>query len=346
MVSTRHRRSGIVPPHILDRLAQHAPDDIKQCALETQRANEALQRMRLTAIAALSEAADELRRTIYDAGHARELPGRPARREGEALAGDREVNEAYDDLGQTWRFYKEVFDRNSIDDHGLALDGSVHYGRHYDNAFWNGREMVFGDGDGRIFRPFTRSLDVVAHELTHGVTEATAGLAYQDQSGALNESVSDVFGVMTAQYAAGQTADQADWLIGAELLTDQVHGAALRSLARPGTAYDDPTLGRDPQPATMAHYVETRQDNGGVHINSGIPNHAFYRAAIAAGGFSWETVGPLWYATLNDDRLTETADFAQFAGVTLAHARERAGRALATVVSQAWNDVGVTPAEV
>lgn len=346
MASTVHLRSGIVPPHILDRLAQYAPDDIKQCALETQRANEALRRMTFAAVAASPTAADELRRTIYDVGHTQDLPGRAVRREGDAESDDREVNEAYDDLGRTWHFYKTVFDRDSIDDQGLALGGSVHYGRHYDNAFWNGREMVFGDGDGRIFRPFTRSLDVVAHELTHGVTETTAGLAYQGQSGALNESVSDVFGVMTAQYAAGQTVDEADWLIGAELLTDQVHGVALRSLARPGSAYDDPTLGRDPQPATMADYVETRQDNGGVHINSGIPNHAFYQAATALGGHSWETVGPVWYATLNDDRLEETADFAQFAGVTLANAREHAGQDVVDAVSRAWNDVGVTPAEV
>lgn len=345
MASTVHRRSGIVPPHILERLARHAPDEIKRCVLETQRANDTLRRMAF-ATGVSAEAAGTRQRTIYDAGHTQNLPGREVRAEGEAESGDREVDEAYDDLGQTWRFYQDVFDRDSIDDRGLALGGSVHYGNNYDNAFWNGREMVFGDGDGRIFRPFTRSLDVVAHELTRGVTEATAGLAYAGQSGALNESVSDVFGVMTAQYAAGQTAADADWLIGAALLTDQVDGVALRSLARPGSAYDDPTLGEDPQPATMAGYVETQQDNGGVHINSGIPNHAFYQAATALGGYSWQTVGPIWYATLNDARLSENADFAQFAGVTLANARDRAGQDVADAVSHAWNSVGVTPAEI
>ncbi|WP_423821210.1 M4 family metallopeptidase [Salinisphaera sp. SPP-AMP-43] len=347
MASSTTRRSGVIPPHILDRLLERGPDTLKQCARRTRETDDALRAAvvptRRNGVRAPAEA--ELQRTIYDAGHSRTLPGQPARDEGQAAVGDREVNEAYEDLGQTWRFYNEVFDRNSIDNEGLPLIGSVHYGQDYQNAFWNGREMVFGDGDGQVFHPFTRALDVVAHELTHGVTEVTAGLAYQGQSGALNESVSDVFGVMTAQYAAGETADQADWLIGAALLTDQVNGVALRSMARPGSAYDDPMLGQDPQPATMNGYVETRQDNGGVHINSGIPNHAFYRAATALGGYSWETVGPVWYATLRDTRLSADADFAAFAGVTMANAREQSSGDVLDALRQAWQDVGITPAE-
>ena len=150
--------------------------------------------------------------------------------------------------------------------------------RDYDNAFWDGTQMVFGDGDGVIFLPFTRSVDVIGHELAHGVTQYTSGLNYQDQSGALNESVSDVFGVLVKQRLLGQTADQADWLVGAELLAPGVNGVALRSMAAPGTAYDDPRLGKDPQPGHMRDYVDTTDDNGGVHINSGIPNKAFHVA--------------------------------------------------------------------
>ena len=171
----------------------------------------------------------------------------------------------------------------------MGLVATVHFGDHYENAFWNGRQMVFGDGDGELFNRFTVSLDIIGHELAHGVTEDEAELMYLNQSGALNESVSDVFGSLVKQYLRGQTADEADWLIGEGLLTDAVAGVALRSMKEPGTAYDDPVLGDDIQPAHMDDYVRTTADNGGVHINSGIPNKAFYTAAMSLGGHAWET---------------------------------------------------------
>lgn len=144
--------------------------------------------------------------------------------------------------------------------------------------------MVFGDGDGEIFLDFTIPVDVIGHELTHGVTQYTANLTYFGQPGALNESMSDVFGSLIKQYTLGQTAADADWLIGAGLLAPRVTGKALRSMKEPGTAYDDDVLGKDPQPATMDGYVKTGRDNGGVHINSGIPNHAFYLVAQSSAG--------------------------------------------------------------
>ena len=215
------------------------------------------------------------------------------------------VNEAYDGLGATYDFFSKAYGRDSIDDAGLALDASVHFGKDYDNAFWDGKQMVFGDGDGVYFNRFTVSLDVIGHELTHGVTEDEAGLIYSNQSGALNESISDVFGVLVKQYALKQKAADADWLIGATLLTKKVKGVALRSMKAPGTAYDDPVLGKDPQPAHMKGYVQTMEDNGGVHINSGIPNNAFYRLAVALGGFAWEKAGRIWYEALRDPRLRQ-----------------------------------------
>src|SRR5262245_10749917 len=115
--------------------------------------------------------------------------------------------------GTTRQFYRDLFDRNSIDDHGMRLEGYVHRGVEFNNAFWDGQVMVFGDGDGRIFTDFTKSLDVIAHELTHGVTEHTAGLEYHNQSGALNESMSDVFGSLVKQWSLQQSASEADWLI-------------------------------------------------------------------------------------------------------------------------------------
>ena len=191
------------------------------------------------------------------------------------------VDEAFDGLGRTLDFYWSNFERNSIDDEGLPLDATVHYGDRYDNAFWDGRRMVFGDGDGELFNRFTIAVDVIGHELTHGVTEDEAGLIYAYQAGALNKSLSDVFGSLIKQSDPGrlQKADEADWLIGAGLLAPGVQGVALRSMKEPGTAYDDPVLGKDPQPAHMRNFVHTNRDNGGVHINSGIPNRAFYLAA-------------------------------------------------------------------
>ncbi len=203
--------------------------------------------------------------------------------------------------------------------------------------------MVFGDGDGQIFQRFTIAIDIMGHELTHGVTGDTANLDYQGQSGALNESVSDVFGSMVKQYSANpkQSVDTADWLIGAGIFEPGINGRALRSMSKPGTAYDDKTLGEDPQPADMQHYVETDQDNGGVHINSGIPNRAFFLAAKGFGGYAWDKAGRIWYATLRDQALRPSASFADFAQVTIANANTLFGPEGANVVSGAWHTVGV-----
>jgi Zn-dependent metalloprotease len=283
-------------------------------------------------------------RTIRDAGGQPQAPGATVvRREGDAASGDPAADEAYDGLGATFALFWEAFGRNSIDDAGLPLDATVHYDRDYDNAFWDGTQMVFGDGDGQLFNRFTIALDVIGHELTHGVTEKEAGLAYYGQSGALNESISDVFGSLVKQHLLGQDADQADWLIGAGLLTPAVQGTALRSMKAPGTAYDDPVLGKDPQPADMAGFVRTNQDNGGVHINSGIPNRAFQLAATAIGGKAWERAGQIWYDALLDPATRANTDFAGFAQITrdVAARRYGAGGAEATAVADAWATVGV-----
>ncbi|MDP9221725.1 MAG: M4 family metallopeptidase, partial [Actinomycetota bacterium] len=291
--------------------------------------------------ASLAGLDDTPQRTIYDGGGSERLPGRAVRHEGEPAGADDAVNEAYDGLGATFDFFLHGYDRHSIDDSGLALTATVHFGDHYDNAFWDGTQMVFGDGDGELFQRFTRSLDVIGHELTHGVTQDEAGLAYLGQSGALNESISDVFGSLVKQYHLGQAAEQADWLIGAELLADGVRGVALRSMKAPGTAYDDPVLGTDDQPATMDGYVHTTSDNGGVHTNSGIPNHAFYLAATALGGKAWEVAGRIWYDALRDSRLKPTAQFHTFATTTVRVAKQGFSDDVGAAVHDAWKQVGV-----
>ena len=342
----------ILPPHILHEIAKNGTAEQRAAALETLAVDRTMRSLRAAEplTAGLARALPQRppvppkqRRTVYDAAGSQQLPGRAARQEGAAAVGDAAVDEAYDGLGATFDFYLANYHRNSIDDAGLPLDASVHFGVRYDNAFWNGRQMVFGDGDGKLFNRFTRSLDVIGHELTHGVTAHEAGLVYSKQPGALNESLSDVFGSLIKQYSKQQNAAQADWLIGAELLARGVKGLALRSMKAPGTAYDDAVLGKDPQPAHMKDFVRMTDDNGGVHINSGIPNHAFYLAAIAIGGRAWDAAGRIWYETLRDPRLKPNANFRAFARLAVATAGRlypAAGKE-ATAVTEAWKQVGV-----
>jgi Zn-dependent metalloprotease len=179
--------------------------------------------------------------------------------------------------------------------------------------------------------------------MTHGVTQYESGLIYFEEPGAVNESISDSFGSMVRQYYYGQTVDQADWLIGHELLLPSVNGRAIRDMANPGTAYDDPILGQDPQPSNMADYVRTLDDNGGVHINSGIPNKAFHNAAMYIGGNSWEGIGPIWYEACTGGQLRTTAKIQDFANLTVNAAQRLATgtTAYADAVRQGWTDVGI-----
>ena len=223
----------------------------------------------------------------------------------------------------------------------MSLIGNIHFDENLGNAFWDGKQMVFGDGDGKFLGNFVGSLDVICHELTHGITQYTAQLEYKGESGALNESISDVFGSLVKQYAANETADQADWLIGEECLYPGVNGVALRSMKDPGTAYDEESIGKDPQVANMQDYIHTEKDNGGVHLNSGIPNKAFYLVATNIGGKAWEVAGQIWYRTLLSDKMTPDIDFKGFADVTCAIARHDFSKSTEEIVRRAWIDVGV-----
>ncbi|GAA2432150.1 M4 family metallopeptidase [Streptomyces glaucus] len=339
----------IVPPHVLDALARSGDPALARPARRTLE-RDAFERThrRLTTVLGAPAAAPPAaasgtpHRTVYDARHGTDLPGHKVRGEGDDPGQDASVNRAYAGLGATFELFLTAYGRDSIDGAGLPLDATVHYDRDYNNAFWNGEQMVFGDGDGEIFLDFTLPVDVIGHELAHGVTQYTANLTYFGQSGALNESVSDVFGALIKQYTLGQTAAEADWLIGAGLLAPRVTGKALRSMKEPGTAYDDDVLGKDPQPATMDDYVRTGSDNGGVHINSGIPNRAFYLAATALGGHAWERAGQIWYDVLTGGELEQDARFTDFATLTVSAARARYGDGEEReAVAKAWQQVGV-----
>jgi Zn-dependent metalloprotease len=338
---------SIVPPHVLKHIATNGTERQKDRAL---RATSMAGRMRerrqiLGSLRFGFTPCGELRRTVYDAQQSEELPGTRVRGEGDPAVEDVDVNEAYDGAGSTYDFYREVLDRNSIDDQGMRLDSTVHFSVDMDNAFWDGTQMVYGDGDGEIFERFTASIDVIGHEMTHGVTQYTAELEYRDQPGALNESNSDVFGSLVKQWSLKQTVEEADWLIGQGLLMPNIHGQALRSMKAPGTAYDDPKLGKDPQPDHMSRFVKTVADRGGVHINSGIPNRAFYLAATAIGGYAWEETGRIWYTTLTQ-RLRRDSQFSDAAAGTISVAGELYGEGSSEqeAVRTAWEQVGVLDA--
>jgi Zn-dependent metalloprotease len=353
MTTELHIPGFILPPHMLRHIVERGNPRQRERALKTISLAEEIRARReslsLSAPSVTPAVSALKQRAVYDAGNGSVLPGRLVRSEGDPGTGDPAVDEAYDGSGATFDLYYQVYGRNSIDGAGLRIDSTVHYMQGYDNAFWNGKQMVYGDGDEdlpeseRLFNRFTIAIDIIAHELTHGVTQYEAALAYRDQAGALNESFSDVFGSLVKQRERGQSAAEADWLIGEGLFTANVNGQGIRSLKAPGTAYDDPVLGKDPQPAHMRDYQKLNYDNGGVHINSGIPNHAFYLTAIQIGGYAWEKAGLIWFITLRD-RLRARSDFQEISQLTYQVSGEQFGTGgpEQEAVRAGWEGVGLS----
>ena len=347
---SEHRRPlhCILPPYILERLAESPDARVRRRAIDAIAQSAALRATRSTlaamgAMAAIPSPRARKHRLVYDAKHGNfvDLPGTLVREEGDRASKDPAVDEAYNHSGYTYDFYRRVFDRNSLDDRGMSLVSSVHLGRRLNNAFWTGEQMAYGDGDGSLFVRFTRSLDVVGHELTHGVITHTANLEYRDESGALNEHLADVFGSLVKQWKRDETAAQADWLIGPDIMGPDTEAEALRTFRDEPAFEDDPLLGTDPQPKHMKDKYTGSSDNGGVHINSGIPNHAFYLAARAIGGRAWEKAGRIWYDTML--ALTPTGGFADMAERSLQEAGARFGARSRErrAVRDAWKAVGL-----
>ncbi|UXA50891.1 M4 family metallopeptidase [Xanthomonas prunicola] len=254
-------RAGILPPSLLEHLAQAASAHARQCAVLSRQITSQLRQQRALGLLARAD----------------------------APAAEAEAKQT------AWLVQRRIYDAQ----HGTTLPGT----------------LVRDEG----------------------------AAATQDQSAALNESVSDVLGVLMKQYTLRRSADQADWIIGAGVSMLGINGVGLRSMQAPGSAYDDPALGKDPQPATMAGYVDTQEDDGGVHHNAGIPNHALYRAAVAIGGAAWDKTGRIWYRALTGGKLAACADFATFAALTVnvASADDGAPSSETAAVQQAWRDVGV-----
>jgi len=345
----------IIPPYINDKLAQSTNPAVRARAIANIRAAATLRTQRVMSQAmprlmVFAAPAKTKQRLVYDAKMSDQLPGRLVRSEGQAKVADIAVNQAYDYSGHTYDFYDQLFGRNSLDDNGMTLVSSVHVGEvdengrpvPMNNAFWNGKQMAYGDGDNVIFRTFTGSLDVVGHELTHGVESFTSNLEYRNQSGALNEHFADVFGALVRQWRNGETALKASWLIGAEVLVPAPTRRAIRDMENPGTAFvNDPDLGDDPQPGHMNNLYTGMADRGGVHINSGIPNRAFALVAKALKGNAWDVAGRIWYDTML--QLTTTSQIADCARVSLQVASTPTyGATAKKAVKAAWKKVGIS----
>ena len=276
--------------------------------------------------------------TVYDCKQSGNLPGAPVPNPGTST--DATAQRTFTETTDVAKFYSAVFKRNSADNAGMTLLSSIHFGVKYNNAFWNGTQMTYGDGDGAVFVDFTLGNDVIAHELTHGVTQHTLGLLYANEPGGLNESVSDVFGSMFRQWKAGQDVNAADWLIGGDILGPAAKArgfTCLRDLANPAGAHC-----LAPQPTHFSQY------HGGMdpHESSGIPNLAFCNSAKAVGGKSWDKVGQLWYSVLTGGvgpKHRPKMRMLEFANGTRAAAKKLypGDAALFSAVDSGWKSVGL-----
>ncbi len=335
-----------VPLHLLRQLAKAIDPGVSERALDALGFSPQAIRLRqemadAPTIPTLAAPGGRRLRMVFDNRHKQPeaLPGRLVRSERQGATRDRAVNEAYQNAGYTHAFYREVFGRNSLDDKGMAIVSSVHLSRSLNNAFWDGSQMVYGDGDGQIFHHLTRPLEVVAHELTHGVIAHSSRLASKGEAGALNESFADVMGSLVKQWHRGQTARQADWLIGRQMMGPALRARSLRTLTGAKAYVDDPLLGTDPQPKHYRDRIRIPDPDVGSHLNSGIPNYAFYLTAMRLGGRAWTRAGAIWYQAMTS--LPSRSRFATAAEWMTRYARRQYGTRVAHAVATSWKEVGL-----
>lgn len=293
---------SFIPPHIAKKVAETDRTFASGIKVDTS-----LRRARESAVSVAGPI------TVYTASNRTAIPGK--------LVID--VDEDADRVRGSAHLISQVLGTEEFP------DGVVHYGSGYANAFFNGSYLVFGEGDGEVFGNFTRSLDIMAHELGHALVSLGPGLVYAGESGAMNEHLADVFGVCVQQWTSQ---NQHDWRIGEEILLDGV--SAVRDMLNPGQAYDSPLLGRDPQPNHMDGFQKIRADNGGVHINSGIPNRAFALLCEMTGEPSWGRPLAMWRRAMQD--LHPRSTFRNLAAATWRHSG-----GLNPAVREAWAGVGI-----
>ncbi|WP_063997290.1 M4 family metallopeptidase [Streptomyces phaeochromogenes] len=325
---------SFVPAHILDHIARvHAresldPTDAQRSAVLSEEFRRARTQAPLSVpnTPALQELGEGLVEgiqipqpgsagvVIYDDLHQWTYNVQAVRGEGDPAVPGQNANDAYDHMHKVLQYYRDKLGRNSLDNSGLNVITNVNFGVGFDNAFFDPTAllMVFGNGSNVVFRDLTGDIDVAAHELTHGVTQFTSGLNYTaDQSGALNESFSDMIASAIDAWVNGHDAASHDWLIGDDIMAPNLNGEALRSMAEPGTAYDNPVMGRDPQPRDMSGYFEPADP----HLMSGITNRWFYLICREIGINEGALI---MYQTLQN--LWPTAKFSDAASVAASQA--------------------------
>lgn len=331
----------IVPPNILRRYSRDTTLDdatrknLSDSFVETQRLRGLREAHRVASLAdtvrGLVAVADKKpAQQLFDCKHTKALPGTPVAK---PTGGFKTVS---DTTAKVAEFYLSVLGRNSVDNQGFDLLSSLHYSKKYDNAFWNGQQMVYGDGDGKLFTEMYLSPDVIGHELTHGVTQYESGLKYEGESGALNESLSDVFGAVFNQWLnQWPVTEPKGWLIGAGIIAAPAKKrgfTALRDMLDPGASHN-----LSPQPDRYSKIDPTAD----VHDNSGVPNKAFALFASAVGGQAWGPALKVWYDVATGGQLHADATFRQFAVLSVASAKKIGGTALVTKLKKAWKTVEV-----
>lgn len=339
--------STFIPPFVLENMARAGIEEAKSTLLLSR----SFQENRAKISEKMDIETEFLRAVVptgrayvqvYDSENTTQFQKKLVRGQGDSPTSDTAADSAYDYVSNDRDCLKnKIIDRNSVDNNGMDLICNVHYDVKFNNAFWYDGQLTLGDGDGLRFTNFAESLDVIAHELGHGVVENTANLEYHDQSGALNEHFADVFGTVVTQLVSGETAEKADWLIGDEIMGPELYGEALRSMSEPGTAYDNTIMGKDPQPAHMKDIYTGTADHGGVHINSGIMNKAFYLTAIEIGT---DQATLIWYNALQN--LWATANFKDAVGQIVKVARilvknNKVEKASTQRVRTAFREVGL-----
>jgi len=339
-----HRSCGccfIVPPRVLRDISRDTSLDIgvrkklQETFAETNRLKVMREAGRIATLMQARSIAPKLAETtpqeqIFDCKHTQNLPGKPI---GNPQSAGEAASTVFNITRQVADFYRSVLGRNSVDGEGMDLVSSLHYRQHFDNAFWNGQQMVYGDGDGSVFTEFYNSPDVIGHELTHGVTQHESGLRYEGEPGALNESISDVFGSVFHQWLEKWPAANSDgWLIGAGIMGPKSLAkkyTCLRDMLDPGASHC-----LSPQPGSYDNFDPA----GDVHENSGIPNRAFALFAQAVGGNAWDQAIKVWYDACTQRHLSSGATFSEFKAATLEAA---AAAGVQQQAAAAWKAVNV-----
>jgi Zn-dependent metalloprotease len=334
----------MVPNHVLKRLSRDRtlPPEQRKKFTDTMKIDAELRQLRnqaskvtrvahAIAPAAARKAAAVPAITVFNCNNTPGLPGVHMA----AGSPDRIGKRVLTATTSVAKFYSQVFGRNSVDGAGMTLISSIHFGVGYNNAVWNGTQMIYGDGDGSIFIDFSKANDVIGHELTHGVTQHSLALLHVDEAGGLNESLSDCFGSMFRQWEAKETVDQADWLLGKDVMGPAAIKKGykcMRDMANPAAKHC-----MSPQPVKFSQY----KDGMDQHVSSGIPNHAFYTVAKAVGGHSWEKVGQIWYKAMTGFGQSPAMKMKAFADRTRAVAAQLFPGDVADAVNAGWKKVGL-----